>query len=278
MLELVASERVTWTMGSTPFVIDAIAAQNALPRDTSTLKFFACAGAPIPPHLAPAARKALGSTLVAIWGMTENGVVTITRPEDPPDFAGQSDGRVVPWMELKVVDDEDREVAPGVVGRLLVRGASQCVGYFKRLDLYVDSLLPGDWFDTGDLARVDSSGAIRIAGRVKDLIIRGGENIPVVEVEAAIYQMSSVREVAVVGVADERLGERACAVIVPNGDAPTLNALQVHMQSLGFAKQFWPELLKVVAELPKTPSGKVQKFKLRDSIGLAGVRFSSPSR
>ena len=267
MLELIEDEGVTWTMGAAAFVLDALAAQKEKPRNTSTLRYFACAGAPIPPHLIAATRSVLGAQLVAIWGMTENGVVTMTRPEDPADFASVSDGRPVPWMELRIIDEDGHDVPHGTVGRLLVRGASQCIGYFKRPDLYAASLVDGDWFDTGDLARMDSTGAIRIAGRVRDLIIRGGENIPVVEIEGAIYHMPSVREVALVGVNDMRLGERACAVVVASGNPPTLEDVRVHLESLGIAKQFWPERLEILPELPKTPSGKVQKFKLRAQFG-----------
>lgn len=265
MLQLVQDEGVTWTMGASPFVLDSIAAQRRSPRDTSSLRLFACAGAPIPPHLVTAARDVLGARLIAIWGMTENGAVTCTRPDEPEEAASESDGRPVEWMELKILDSEGRLAAPGQVGRLLVRGASQCAGYFKRSDLYQASIEDG-WFDTGDLARMDSAGAIRISGRTKDVVIRGGENIPVVEIEAALYRMPAVREVAVIGVPDERLGERACAVIVPEGEAPTAAMIGEYLQSLGVARPYWPERVEVVAELPKTASGKIQKFRLRESL------------
>ena len=266
MLELVGDEGVTWTMGATPFVLDAVAAARTTGRKVHSLRYFACAGAPIPPHVVAAVREALGAQLVAIWGMTENGAVTFTRPDDPPDFAARSDGRPVPWMELKVVDRDGAEVRRGEVGRLMARGAAQCVGYFKRPDLYAAALDAQGFFDTGDLARMDETGAIRISGRGKDLIIRGGENVPVLEVEAALYRHPRVREVAVVGYPDERLGERACAVVVPEGEAPTLGELTAHLEREGMARQFWPERLEVVDELPKTPSGKIQKYRLRQRV------------
>jgi cyclohexanecarboxylate-CoA ligase len=174
-------------------------------------------------------------------------------------------------MELRVVGDDGADVAIGEVGRLLVRGASQTIGYFKRPDIYQAQLSPaadggGEWFDTGDLARRRDDGGIRIAGRTKDLVIRGGENVPVVEVEAVLFGHAKVREVAVIGVPDERLGERACAVVVPDGEPPTLAELTVWLGAAGMAKQFWPERLEVVEEMPKTPSGKVQKFHLREQF------------
>lgn len=183
-----------------------------------------------------------------------------------------SDGTPVPWMEARVVDEAGEPVPVDGVGRLQVRGASQAAGYYRRPDVYRASLHDaGDgqapWFDTGDLARRRADGGIRIAGRSKDLVIRGGENVPVVEVEAVLYRHPKVREVAVVGYPDERLGERACAVVVTEGpDAPTLEELTAWLAQHDMAKQFWPERLDVVAEMPKTPSGKIQKFALRQRL------------
>ncbi|MQA88440.1 MAG: AMP-binding protein [Streptosporangiales bacterium] len=271
MLDIVADEGVTWTMGATPFVIDTLAAARERPRAVPTLRFFTTAGAPIPPHLVDATEEVLGTTrLVAVWGMTENGAVTVTRPDDPKEVATVSDGRPMPWMELKVVDGAGAEVPRGDTGRLLARGAAQFIGYFKRDDLYRAALDDDGWLDTGDLARMDDRGRIRIAGRSKDLVIRGGENVPVAEVEAALYRHPSVREVAVVGVRDERLGERVCVVVVPAGSPPTLEDIAGHLQEYGMAKQFWPERIMVVDELPKTPSGKVQKFRLREQLAGEG--------
>lgn len=269
MLDLVQDEGVNWTMGATPFVIDAVEAQTRNPRDVSTLHQFTCAGAPVPPPIVEAAVTVLGTRLVAAWGMTENGAVTYVTADDPPDFSSRSDGRPAPWMQLRIVGEAGDELPRGEVGRLVARGASQCVGYFRRPDLYRAALTADGWFDTGDLARMDESGAIRISGRSKDIVIRGGENIPVVEVEAALYRLNSVREVAVIALPDERMGERACAVIVPNGEPPTLEDIQAHLEKDGMSRRFWPERLEVVAEMPKTPSGKIQKFRLRESYGGA---------
>ena len=153
-----------------------------------------------------------------------------------------------------------------------MRGANQTPGYYQRPELYAQSLTPADdggvaWFDSGDLAWRRDDGGIRISGRSKDLVIRGGENVPVVEVEAVLYTHPQVQEVAVVGYPDDRLGERACAVVVAQGDAaPTLADLTAWLDRHGMARQFWPERLEVVAEMPKTPSGKIQKFHLRERL------------
>lgn len=271
MLRLVGDERVTWTMGTTTFVLDACAAVTDVPAaDLSSLRFFTCGGAPIPPKAVTEARTRLGTQLVAVWGMTEVGVCTITRPDDTDETVCGSDGTPTDWVELRIVDAGGTDVVPGTEGRLLVRTPSQHLTYYGRHDLYAAAFPDGvelGWFDTGDLARANPDGSIRITGRSKDLIIRGGENIPVAEVEAAIISHHLVHEVAVVGSADERLGEKVCAVVVPAGtEIPTLEDIRAHLETLGMAKPYWPERLVVKDALPKTASGKTQKFALREEL------------
>jgi cyclohexanecarboxylate-CoA ligase len=276
MLRIIEEQRVTFFMGAPTFLADLIEAQRRSPRDLSALETFATGSAPIPPVVVEQARDVLGCRVYALWGMTENGCVTITRPDQPQLRAAESDGGAVPGMEVRLVPDPGVAPPGGGVGRLQVRGASQCVGYFGRPGTYAAALTDDGWFDTGDLARDDGYGGIRIAGRVKDLISRGAEKIPVVEVEAALLRHPAVRDVAVVGYPDERLGERACAVIVPAGpgDPPALGDLTGHLDALGMAKHYWPERVVLVAELPKTPSGKIQKFRLREL--LAGAERGAP--
>lgn len=280
MLRLVGEEGVTWTMGTTTFVLDACAAAARHPEaDLSSLRYFTCGGAPIPPKAVTEARARLGTSLVAVWGMTEVGVCTTTRPGDSDETVCSSDGAPVDWAELRIVDGDGADVADGVEGRLLVRTPSQHLSYHGRPDLYAAGFPEGieaGWFDTGDLARRDpngsgaTGGSIRITGRSKDLIIRGGENIPVAEVEAGLISHPHVHEVAVVAAPDERLGEKVCAAVVAAGDeAPTLPELRAHLERQGMAKPYWPELLLVKEALPKTASGKTQKFALREELAGA---------
>jgi cyclohexanecarboxylate-CoA ligase len=267
MLRILEEQKVTFFMGAPTYLSDLIEAQRATPRDLTALTTFATGSAPIAPTLVEDARQVLGCRVYALWGMTENGCVTITRPEEPPLRAAQSDGTVVPGMEVRIVGrDGGGPVPDGQSGLLQVRGSAQCLGYFRRPETYAKSLTHDGWFDTGDLARDDGHGGIRITGRVKDLIMRGAENIPAVEVEAALLRHSGIRDVAVVGYPDQRLGERACAVLVPVGAPPTLDDVRAHLSGLGMAKQYWPERLEVMPALPRTPSGKVQKFALRDQL------------
>ncbi len=269
-LDLFAAEGVTWTVGATTFAMDQIAAQQRQRRDVPRFELFICGGAAIPPHVVHQTKEYLGAQLVAVWGMTENMIVTTTRPGDPAELVADSDGTVVDWMEVRIVDEAGNEVPVDGVGDLQVRGPSQALGYFKRPDIYA-AASPGDgWFDTGDLARRRADGGIRIVGRTKDLVIRGGENIPVAEIENVLFTHPAVAEVAVVAVAHERLGEQACAVIVVREHAaanpPTLGELTAFLAEAGMAKQFWPEQLRLVDSMPRTPSGKIQKFQLRQQI------------
>jgi cyclohexanecarboxylate-CoA ligase len=269
MLRILHAHEVTFFMGAPTFLSDLIEAQRRDPHDLSALATFATGSAPIAPTVVEQARDVLGCRIHALWGMTENGCVTITRPSEPPLRAAASDGRSVAGMEVRIVGSGAGPVEPGATGSLQVRGASQCVGYYRRDDVYAANLTPDGWFDTGDLARDDGFGGIRIVGRTKDLILRGAENIPVVEVEGALLRHPAVRDVAVVGYPDARLGERACAVIVASGRAPTLQDVREHLAGLGMAKRYWPERVEIVDALPRTPSGKIQKFVIRERMSGA---------
>jgi cyclohexanecarboxylate-CoA ligase len=240
-----------------------------------SLRNISAAGAPVPPAFVRRVRERFGARVHAVWGMTECGAVTTTRRDDDELAAADSDGTPMPWNEVRVAADDGSEVPVGDIGRLLVRGATLFTGYHGRPDLYAAAVDDDGWFDTGDLARRDPGGGIRLCGRVKDLVIRGGENIPVVEVEATLLTHPLVRDVAVVGVPDERLGERACAVVVPADPAapPDLATLVDHLDRAGMARHFWPELLVVRAALPRTITGKIQKFRLRDD---PAVRAAAP--
>lgn len=277
-LDLVQAHGVTFMYGLPTYFLNMIAAQRRRPRQVGSLRRIATGSIPVPPHLITEVREVFGVRLHTLWGMTENGAVTITRDDDPPDWPANSDGRPVPWMQTKILPAaaEDGTPFPDGAGRLVVRGANQCLGYFKRADLYAACVDAEGWFDTGDLARDDGRGGIRIVGRLKDVIFRYGLKIPVVEVESALYSHPKVAEVAVVGHSDDRIGgERVCAVVVPRDSAPTLNELRQHLRELGMSISYWPDRLQIVAEMPKTPSGKIRKYLLRERLQQAaepGIR------
>jgi cyclohexanecarboxylate-CoA ligase len=262
---LIAEEGCSATLGSTPFLADLVDVAHEQRELLAPLKTFISAGAPIPSALVEkAANTMVGTRVISAWGMTENGAVTTTRPQDPQSAAVHSDGVALPYMEVKVVDEHGDELSAGTEGDLLVRGASLFVGYFKQPELYnVDA---DGWFPTGDIARKDEDGYIRITGRSKDVVIRGGENIPIVDIENTLYTHPAIQSVALVGAPDERLGERLCAYITLHDGYPpmTLKDVTDFLIEKKFTRQYLPEHLEVLAAMPRTPSGKIQKFKLRE--------------
>lgn len=268
-LQIVRAEGVTFSMASTPFVADLCGAVEAGEASIPAFNKFCCAGAPIPPVLIERAHKVLGMRLCSAWGMTENGAVTVTEPSQALEMSGISDGRPLRGMEVKIIDAAGQAVPAGGSGELLVRGASLFAGYLKRPHL--NGVDADGWFDTGDVATVDAAGYIRITGRSKDVVIRGGENIPVVEIENLLYQHPAVSVVAVVGYPDKRLGERVCAfVTVKEGASFTFEDMVAYLESRQVARQYFPERLEIAEELPRTPSGKLQKFKLRTAAKAFG--------
>ena len=264
---LIEAERVTFTMGATPFLRDLTDAPALARRDVSSLRLFLSAGAPIPRKLVEAARQRLGCAISAGWGMTENGCVTCNGLDDPGDKVFGTDGSPLPGMELRVVDDEDRVVPAGTEGNLLVRGHSQFVGYWKRPQFTREAHTPDGWFKTGDRALLDASGYVSITGRSKDLIIRGGENISASEVENVLFTHPKIAGVAIVAMPDPRLVERACAFVIPRPGPPlTLEELVAFLESRQLARHKFPERLELVTEFPMTPSGKIQKYRLREAV------------
>jgi len=263
--QAVREEGATFTMASTPFLTDLTREVRESGRPVPTLRTFLCAGAPIPGPLVEQARAALGTKIVSAWGMTENGAVTLIRLEDEDERAFTTDGCPLRGVEVRVADETGAELPAGESGRLLVRAASNFGGYLKRPQW--NGTDAEGWFDTGDLARKDEAGYIRISGRSKDVIIRGGENIPVFEIESLLYRHPAVAQVAIVAYPDERLGERACAVVVPRpGQSIDLPEVVRFLKAQKVAVQYLPERLMVRESMPATPSGKIQKFKLRELV------------
>jgi cyclohexanecarboxylate-CoA ligase len=262
---LIQGERVTFTMGATPFLQDLTYVSTG--SDLSSLRLFISAGAPIPRRLVADARARLGCAISAGWGMTENGLVSCNGLADPEDKVVSTDGCPLPGMALRVVDPDGRDVPAGAEGDLLVTGPAQFVGYAKRPEFTRDAHTADGWFKTGDRATLDRDGYVSITGRSKDLIIRGGENIPVAEVENVLFGHPKVAAVAIVAMPDPRLQERACAFVIPKpGESPTLAELIAYLDARQLSKHKFPERLEIVSEFPMTPSGKIQKYRLRQII------------
>ena len=263
-LDLMERHRTTYAFAAPPFLSDILNSPGLESRDLDSLRLFLASGAPVPPVLINQARQQLQANILTGWGMTEVGLVTTTLPSMAVEGIG-TDGKAVCCSEVRVVDDDLKEVGRNIPGNLQCRGSTLFVGYFRRPDLYdVDE---DGWFNTGDLATMNAAGYISIVGRSKDIIIRGGENVPVVEVEKLLYEMPQVTEAALVAMPDPRLGEKGCAfVTLRPGRNLTMKEMVEFLDSRGLARQYMPERLAIVRELPKTPSGKVQKFILRGMV------------
>ncbi|WP_144528080.1 AMP-binding protein [Peribacillus simplex] len=266
-IEWVEREKITFTAGATPFLQDTVQMEGIERYDLNSLRVFVALGAPIPRHLVKEAMEKVPFKILSGWGQTEDGLVTLTRLEDPEEKLTNTDGIPFPGMELKVVDFEGEVCAPNIEGSLLVKGPALFVGYFKRIDDTLAEYSDG-WFITGDRAFMDEDGYIRISGRNKDIIIRGGENIPVAYVENVLYEHPDISSAQVIAVPDSRLQEKACACIsMKTGKSPiTMDSMQEFLSDKGLAKQYWPEFLEIMDDFPRTASGKIQKFRLREMI------------
>lgn len=266
---IMAQEGVTFSAGAATFLTDMCEAVIHGAPKPARLRKFLCAGAPIPPALIERVHRELGAVVCSLWGMTESLSSTLTEPERALIKSATSDGRELDGVNVKVVRTDGSPASVGETGALKVRGAQMALGYYKHPDMQ-----PFDadgWFDTGDLAYIDDEGYIRINGRTKDIIIRGGENVPIVEIEGLLFKHPAVLSAALVGYPDARLGERACAfVTLRPGHTLDLADVQAYMAEHKVAKQYWPERIVIADDLPKTPTGKIQKFLLREQAKAFG--------
>jgi len=266
-LQLISQEKITFTAGATPFLQDTVQSPSLKDADLSTFHTFLALGAPIPRPLVRQAREIVSFNILSGWGQTENGLVTVTKLTDPEEKLVNTDGAPFEGMAVKVVDAEFNDVAPNEEGNLLCKGPALFVGYLNQLEETKKEYY-GEWFITGDRAIMDEDGYIRISGRNKDIIIRGGENIPVAYMENILYEHPDVFAAQIVAMPDPRLQEKACAFIcMKPGTVPlTMETLQQFLAEKGIAKPYWPEHLEILEEFPRTASGKIQKFKLREII------------
>jgi acyl-CoA synthetase (AMP-forming)/AMP-acid ligase II len=223
-------------------------------------------GAPVPRALAERAASR-GIALVRAYGSTEHPSITGCTFDDPADKRHGTDGRPLPGVEVRLLDDDGTPVATGQAGEIWSRGPDLCVGYTDPA-LGEDAFDDDGWYRTGDMGVLDADGFLTITDRLKDIIIRGGENISAAEIEEAIAVLPQLAEVAVVAAPDARLGEHACAVVrlAPAVTSIDLHEITGHLERIGLARQKWPEDLRVVDDFPRTASGKVRKVDLRREL------------
>jgi acyl-CoA synthetase len=210
---------------------------------------------------------AIGMRVLSIYGATESPPHTIVHPADPIENAWLSDGRPLAGIEVRIVGEDGQDVPAGEVGEEWSRGPNTFLGYLDEPEMTRKALDGDGWVHSGDLARLLRGGSVRIAGRLKDIIVRGGQNISVSEVENYLVSHPAVQSVVVVGMPHPRLGETSCAVVVPEpGQTPTLADLTSYLIDKGVARFKLPEKLVLWPALPATPSGKVQKFLIRKQL------------
>lgn len=257
VLALMESDGLTVGGGATYFVTSLLDHPGFDPaRHLAHMRYAGLGGASVPAAVTTRLDR-LGITVFRSYGSTEHPSITGSRHTAPAEKRLFTDGDALPGVEVRLADD----------GEILSRGPDLCLGY-------TDPALTGrffdedGWYHTGDIGVMDEDGYLTITDRKSDIIIRGGENISALEVEEALLAMRGVAEAVVVAAPDERLGEHAAAVLrlLPGHRAPTLDTMRAHLERVGLARQKFPEELHVVDDLPRTPSGKVQKFLLRRDI------------
>jgi len=275
-LRMILEEKVTYAMGVPTHAIDIL---SACPErlDGLALRIFYMAGAPISPELASRIRKVLGATPQNVYGMTENSSHNYTRPDDSFETTIGTCGRPCEGYEVEIFDpgDRNRQLPQGEVGEIGTRGPLLMAGYFADQHRTAESFNDAGWFMSGDLGMLDAQGNLKVIGRTKDMIIRGGHKIYPAEIENVLHGHPDVLKVAIIGIPDARLGERAMACVIPKaGRTVTLHGMNDYLLANGVVKYDLPEMAEVFDAFPMTPSGKVLKRVLREKMisGTAETR------
>ena len=266
-LALLEQQRCTCMLGATPFVYDLLNLLEKQPADLSALRFFLCGGTTIPKKVARECQQR-GIKLLSVYGSTESSPHAVVNLDDPLPRFMHTDGYAAAGVEIKVVDDARKTLPPGCEGEEASRGPNVFMGYFDEPELTARALDEEGWYYSGDLCRMDEAGYIKITGRKKDIIVRGGENISSREVEDILLQHPKIHDACVVAMPDERLGERSCAYVVLKAPHHSLSLEDVvtFFSRKRVAKYKYPEHIVVIEKLPRTTSGKIQKFLLRKDI------------
>ena len=266
-LELIEGARCSYTLAAPTFLRGIVDLLREAGSSHDYMRAFACGGAPVPPALVDEA-DGVGMKVLRLYGSTEALVMTCHRPDAPLAERRVSDGPPLPGMEVRVVTEAGDEEERGVAGEIEVRGPSVCVGLLVDGGLRPLTEAEGGWARTEDIGVLGDEGHLRIVDRKKEIIIRGGMNISASEVEHALLGVYGVSDAAVIGVADERLGEQCCACVVVDAGASedSLAGIVRQAAGTGLASYKLPEQVYAVAELPRTATGKVQKHVLRQAV------------
>ena len=261
-LDLIERERVTYIPTAPASLTTILQEPDLARRDLSGLRIVVSGGASAPVETIRAWRRAAPGVLLELLGMLETGYQTYTRATDNPERVAGSVGRPASHMGLKLVDADGREVARGEEGDICCDGPSVHLGYHNNPTANAEAFLPDGWFRSGDLGMIDTDGNLRIVGRLKEMINRGGKKFFPREIEEILYTHPQVLYAAIVGIPDARLGERNCLCLVPRpGETPTLESLVAFLGD-SFATYKLPERLELFTQFPFTPTGKIQRHAL----------------
>lgn len=266
VLAIMLEANLTFAGGSTFFLTSLLDSPAFTPAHARQINQAGLGGSPVPGAVGDRA-EALGITSMRSYGSTEHPTSIGSDYFASPEHRKYTDGRELPGAEVRIVDEQGRDVGVGEIGELLTRGADLFAGYTDA-SLTVTAIDADGWFHTEDLGSRDADGYITIADRKKDIIIRGGENVSAAEVEEVLVRMPGVAEVAVVAAPDARLGEHTCAFYssAPGAGPISLDAVISFFRDAGIAKQKWPEEVRPIADFPRTPSGKIKKQDLRQRL------------
>jgi cyclohexanecarboxylate-CoA ligase len=260
-LELIERQRITFMVGPPTFFVGLMSATDFSPRRVASLRLVSSGGAGVTPAFATEASERLGCLVKRTYGSTEAPTVTTWRPGDPVDRARDTDGRPADDVEVRIVDPVDgRPPFPPEAGEVQLRGPELFAGYLDA-PATRQAFARGGWFRTGDLGRLDD-GWLTVTGRLRDVIIRGGENISAAELEATLESHPSVRHAVAVGYPDDRLGERVCVFVVA-GEPFSLDDCAAWMAARGVTRFKWPERVVQVDRLPLLEAGKPDRAQLR---------------
>jgi cyclohexanecarboxylate-CoA ligase len=255
----------TFVQAATPFLADLVHAVEEGEPAPMALRIFVATGAAVPRGLAERATRILGTAVCGAWGTTESCLGSLAAPGDEPAKVWGTDGRALRGIRLRITDDEGRVLQPGEEGHFEVLSPTMFVGYADRPEWTAAAYTADGYFRTGDLGLIDDAGFIRITGRVRDVINRGGEKVPVAEMEQLLSDHPAVAAIAIVAMPDARLGERACAFVQLRPPMRfTFEQMQHYLYACQASKHYWPERLEIVDEMPRTASGKIQKYILRE--------------
>jgi cyclohexanecarboxylate-CoA ligase len=265
-LDLVERERIAVMISTPVFMRTMIDHPTFATTDVASVRLFSLGGAGVAPSMVREGAARFGCWCKRTYGSTEYPTLTTGRFGDAPERDATTDGPLIADAELRIVDPETLADLPhGTPGELLVRGPEMFSGYLDTA-LDAESFVDGGWFRTGDLAVYDGE-YLTIVDRLKDIIIRGGENISALEVESALLTFPAIADAACIAMPDDAMGEKVCAFVIPrDGTGPTLDGIRAHLVDRGLARYKLPERLEVRPTLPRTASGKIQKAKLRDEM------------